>query len=99
MIEMADIVITIVIAAVSGMAYAITGYVNNAGDKLDAVKVGVNAVAGAIIGGFFATWGDVVSMENVLRYVAMYAGALALVEQTLKGLWKRYKGVKTIRWV
>lgn len=88
----------IIFGAVAGFGYALTGYIKNAGQKPDYLKMGINALAGGVIGGALSLYGIEVTDVTIAAYVAMSAGTLAIVEQTLKGIWKRVTGQTSIKW-
>jgi len=94
-----DLLWSIGFGAVAGFGYALTGYIKNAGQEPNVLKMAVNAIAGGVIGGALALYGIGVDESTVLGYVAMSAGTLAIVEQTLKGVWKRISGKTETKWV
>lgn len=75
-------------AAIGGILYAIGGYLKS-GEKPDVVKFIVTAIVGLAIGLFLWLSGIEVNETNVVQYIFVLAGLIALFTTWVKGILAR----------
>ena len=83
--------ITILIAVLAAAIFASAGYLKSSGtEDFDATKFSATVLVGAIIGAIMYFGGVPVTEAGVLEQLAAYAGIVAVVENILKAIIRRF---------
>ena len=81
----------ILIAVVSAALYALVGYAKSVGEEPDLAKAGATMILGAVIGVLMAASGIDVTQINVTEQMVIYVGLVAVIENAIKAIVRRYK--------
>jgi len=82
---------TVLIAVFSAALYALLGYLKSVEEEPDITKAGATMILGALIGVLLATSGIDVTQINVMEQMTIYIGLVAVIENVLKALVRRFK--------
>jgi len=85
---------TILLAVVAAMVYAIAGYLKSAGEDFNAVKFGATAIVGAFVGVSMFLSGLPITEASVMVQMGIYVGVVVMVENVLKAIVRKARGMK-----
>ncbi len=83
--------VTILIAILAAVIFAASGYLKSAGtENFEIPKFVATLVVGAIVGAVIYASGSPVTESSVVEQLAVYAGVIAVVENVIKAILKRF---------
>jgi len=83
--------ITIVVAILAAIIFAASGYLKSSGtENFETPKFVATIAVGAIVGAFMYVSGSPVTEANVATQIGIYAGVVAVVENVLKAILRRF---------
>ena len=83
--------ITIVVAILAAIIFAASGYLKSVGtENFEPTKFTATVLVGIVVGAVMYASGSPVTEANVATQLAMYAGVIAVVENVLKAILRRF---------
>jgi diacylglycerol kinase len=82
----------IVVAIAAAVVYALTGYFKSVKEEVDMVKAVTTVIIGVLVGVVLYVGNIPVTAENVAAQMLAYAGLIVLVENIVKGVYRRFEG-------
>jgi len=83
--------VTILIAIVAAAIFAASGYLKSAGtENFEATKFAATVLVGIVVGAVMYASGSPVTESSVAAQLGMYAGVIAVVENVLKAILRRF---------
>jgi len=83
--------ITILIAVLAAVIFAASGYLKSVGtENFEAAKFAATVLVGIVVGAVMYASGSPVTEANVATQIGIYAGVVAVVENVLKAILRRF---------
>jgi len=83
--------VTILIAIIAAAVFAASGYLKSAGtENFEPIKFAATVLVGIVVGAVMYAGGSPVTEANVATQIGIYAGIVAVVENVLKAILRRF---------
>ena len=83
--------VTILIAILAAIIFAASGYLKSAGtENFEPTKFAATVLVGTVVGAVMYVSGSPVTEANVATQIGIYAGIVAVVENALKAILRRF---------
>ena len=83
--------VTILIAVVAAAIFAASGYLKSVGtENFEPAKFAATVLVGIVVGAVMYASGSPVTEANVATQIGIYAGVVAVVENVLKAILRRF---------
>jgi len=83
--------VTILIAILAAIIFAASGYLKSAGtENFEATKFAATVLVGIVVGAVMYVSGSPLTEANVTTQIGIYAGIVAVVENVLKAILRRF---------